>query len=145
MSIEESVTVEYAGAYLPLPVRLVIPNVRPQSWNDYWSQKVTSARRAELAAEAKLHVRSIIDPQIVQMWPCPVKLIWTVYFDKQPLDASNICLKPFEDGLIGWIIKDDSPEWVTEVTVRSRVDKEEPRIELQIKSDPEITQFIQTI
>jgi hypothetical protein len=52
------------------------------------------------------------------------------YFDKRPLDSSNIAVKLYEDALKGWLIEDDSLDYVRKVGGESRVDKENPRVEI---------------
>lgn len=54
------------------------------------------------------------------------------YFDKRPLDADNICSKIYLDSLKGWLIEDDSPKFVDRVSTASRIDKENPRVEITL-------------
>lgn len=102
------------------------------SWNKFYSGMHWSKRKAE-ADRVHLLVRSAIDPN----WPmfeAPVEIRITAYFDSRPTDASNICGKIFEDGLVGWLIKDDSPEYVKSFTTASRIDPDNPRVEIEIKT-----------
>jgi len=66
----------------------------------------------------------------------PKELIITFYFYNRPLDCSNCfyMAKMIEDGMVrsGWL-KDDSPEYVKSITCISKVDKENPRIEIELK------------
>jgi len=114
-------------------VTLILDNVRLESMNPYWTGKVKWRDRADFANFARLLVRDQIDPQTVEMFTKPVKITFTVFHEYQPLDPSNIVVKPFEDGLIGWLIEDDSWLHVDEVSKRSRLDKESPRLEIHIK------------
>jgi len=52
------------------------------------------------------------------------------YFDKRPLDSSNVAGKLYEDALKGWLIEDDSIKHVAGLTTRSRIDKVNPRVEI---------------
>ena len=51
-----------------------------------------------------------------KMFQHPVAI--TVYaYSRRPLDASNVCIKPMEDALIGVVLHDDSPEWVKSLKI----------------------------
>jgi hypothetical protein len=39
----------------------------------------------------------------------------------------------YEDGLIGWLIKDDKPEFVRSMTTVSLIDRKNPRVEIEIR------------
>lgn len=106
--------------------------MRPHSWNKYWAGEHYS-KRAEGAHYIKMMTRSFLDPDKIEMFENPVHITWTAYLEKHPIDASNICIKPFEDALIGWLIENDSPKYVPGMTVYSRIDKENPRIEVLIE------------
>jgi hypothetical protein len=90
-----------------------------------------TARKAE-ADRVHLLVRSVIDPDTVKIFDGPVDIEMVVYFKNRPMDASNILVKTYEDGLIGWVIQDDSPKYVRSVKTVSLVDKENPRIEITL-------------
>ena len=67
----------------------------------------------------------------------PVNIVIWFYFKNRPLDCSNCfyMAKLCEDGLIkAGILKDDSPEYVDCLACVSRVDKQNPRIEISIES-----------
>ena len=63
----------------------------------------------------------------------PVAITITAYFKGRQLDPDNIASKFYIDGLKGWLITDDTPKYVDSVTTRSRVDKLNPRIEIELK------------
>ena len=66
----------------------------------------------------------------------PAKLVATFYFKNRPLDCSNCAgmVKMIEDALVEThTIPDDSPEFIQSVTLISKVDKENPRIEIELK------------
>lgn len=61
-----------------------------------------------------------------------VDLEVVVYFKHRPYDSSNIPLKMIEDGLKPYLIKDDSIAYVRRVMAESRIDKERPRVEINL-------------
>ena len=64
-----------------------------------------------------------------------VRITVTAYYKTRPHDASNIPLKLYEDGLVAaGILTDDSPVFVDETVTRSRVDKQRPRVEIEIET-----------
>ena len=86
---------------------------------------------------AKIHAavqRRLIEMGIRKGETCNKRVAITIvnYFDKRPLDASNICGKIFEDSLKGWLIEDDSPKYVDSLTTISRIDKANPRVEITL-------------
>lgn len=63
-------------------------------------------------------------------------LIITFYFENRPLDCSNcfFMAKCCEDGLVKMgVLIDDSPKYVRSVTCISKIDKNAPRIEIELK------------
>ena len=65
-----------------------------------------------------------------------IDLVVTFYFKNRPLDCSNCAgmCKMIEDGLVeAGIIKNDSPDYVESVTLISKVDKNNPRITIELK------------
>lgn len=111
-------------------MKITLDGERPFSWNKYWAG-LHWAKRSEEKERVKLLVRSVIDPDC-QPFTQPVNLTFTVYFKNRPQDASNICVKPYEDALIGWLLTDDNPEHVASVTTIPRKDKNNPRMEIEI-------------
>jgi len=66
----------------------------------------------------------------------PRELIFTFYFYNRPLDNLNCAgiAKMCEDGLVtGGILQDDNPKYVKSVTLISKVDKNNPRITIELK------------
>lgn len=109
--------------------RLILPDERPQSWNTFYSGTHWSNRRDE--AE-RVHQLVGLCAGAASVAEQPVDITVTAYFAGRPLDPCNITAKLYIDGLIGKWIKDDSPEFVRSVTTRSRVDKENPRVEIEM-------------
>ncbi len=110
---------------------LVLLGERPTSWNDYWAGKHWTKRKAETDRVHQV-VRSVLTGEETP-YDVPVNIRIIAYFDHHPLDASNICEKPFEDALKGWLIVDDSPKYVASMTKVPRIDKDNPRVEIEIR------------
>lgn len=109
---------------------IILEDERPKTWNRYWAG-VHWATRKEEADHAHAIVRAAIDPN-VKPFDCQVNITVTTYFKGQMQDSPNTCTKPYIDALIGWFIVDDSPEFLDEVTTRSRKDNDNPRVEILI-------------
>jgi hypothetical protein len=120
----------YAQALPPSRVLIVLDGERPFSWNKYWSGMHWSKRSAE-KDRVQMLVRAELDPN-VQMFAQPVEIRVRAFFKGNVQDCSNICIKPYEDAIIGWLIKDDSPDYVTAVRVESRKDNKRPRVEIEV-------------
>lgn len=113
-------------------ITLTLEDEQPISWNKmyagrHWSKRQVEARRVHLA------VRVALDPD----WPIfdkPVAITVRAYFKNRrvQLDCSNVAAKLYEDGLIGWLIKDDSPQYVRSMTTVSLLDRKNPRVEIEI-------------
>lgn len=112
-------------------IRLILAGERPASWNIFYSGQHWSKRRAE-AERVHWLVRAAI-PAGIQMITVPVKITLLAYFDKRPLDASNIAVKFYEDGLLGHLIQDDTPRFVRSVETVSLIDRRNPRVELVLE------------
>lgn len=106
---------------------------QPMSWNKMYAGLHWSDRKAE-ADRVHLAVRVAIDPD-EPMFDKPVAITVRAYFKNKSvqLDASNVPAKLYEDGLIDWLIKDDSPQYVRSMTTVSLLDRQNPRIEIEIK------------
>ena len=115
------------------PITLTLIDEKPISWNKmyaglHWSKRWAEADRVHLA------VRAALDPDC-QIFENPVEITIRAYFKnkREQLDASNIAAKIYEDGLIGWLIKNDAPEYVRSMTTVSLLDRDNPRVEIEIK------------
>ncbi len=114
---------------------IILPGERSPSQNEYYSSPHWSAR-----SKIAKRIHTTVQERLRQMGIRPgetcnkrVAIEVTNYFDKRPLDASNICLKIYEDALKGWLLEDDSPAYVDRVTAISRIDRSNPRVEITIK------------
>lgn len=114
-------------------MKIILEGERPMSVNKIYAGMHWSKRNAE-AHRVHLLVREQLDPGIAPL-DYPVTIQVTAYFKNRPLDASNICAKMYEDALIGLVIHDDGPKFVTSMTTRSRVDKKRPRVEIEVRAD----------
>jgi Holliday junction resolvase RusA-like endonuclease len=112
--------------------KIVLINERPQSWNVLkrlhwrkWQNEVERCKWLILEAVG-------FDSQPVNG---RVRITVTAYYKNRPHDASNIPLKLYEDGLVAaGVLTDDSPVFVDETVTRSRVDKQRPRVEIEIET-----------
>ena len=112
--------------------KIVLINERPQSWNVLkrlhwrkWQNEVERCKWLILEAIGK------------DNYPTTgrVRITVTAYYKNRPQDASNIPLKLYEDGLVAaGVLTDDSPVFVDETVTRSRVDKQRPRVEIEIET-----------
>ena len=115
-------------------VKLVLQDEQPMSWNKIYAGKHWTHRQQEADRVHQL-VRSAIDPD-KPMFDCIVDIEMYVYFKNRRVqqDASNIAAKFYEDGLIGWIIEDDSPQYVRSVKTVSLLDRANPRVEIIVRA-----------
>lgn len=121
--------------------KMVLEGERPKSWNEYYSGKHWSVRNRE-AKRVHTLVRSMIDPDD-RPFDAPVAVTFTVYYDKNPQDSTNILDKLYEDGMLAkggfsdgyrsWLW-DDDPEHVVSTTTIPRVDKDNPRVEIILRT-----------
>lgn len=101
------------------PITITILGERAMSWNAFWSQGTHWSKRARYQKETQLLVRCNL-PEECEMYTVPVDLTVIATFKKNPIDCSNLAIKPFEDALKGWLLRDDDPRYVRSVTTISR-------------------------
>lgn len=77
-------------------------------------------------------MRAAIDPDKAFIFDVPVHITWTAYIKGRAMDSSNLCIKPYEDALIGWYIEDDSIEYVPKTSLVVVRDTGNPRLEVEI-------------
>lgn len=113
---------------------ITLKDEKPKSWNLIYSGRHWSHRAEEAKRIHELVKRSsnVMATSSLDGHP-PVDITITAFFKGRQLDADNIASKFYIDGLKGWLIKDDSPEYVRSVTTRSMVDKDNPRVEIEIR------------
>jgi len=123
-------------------MKITLEGEKPMSWNtlysgQHWSHRAAEAQRVHTMV--KYARRSVAGSEQVYAlrdnptFPSSVDITITAYFKNRPLDADNIASKFYIDGLKGWLIKDDSPEYVRSVTTVSKIDNENPRVEIEIE------------
>lgn len=111
-------------------MKIIIPQHRGPSWNDFYSGGHWSKRKAAKDEAQKL-VRAYMDPN-ADMFDTPVDIFVTVYFKSRPQDSDNICDKLWIDGLKGWVIPEDDKRYVRWAATRAMVDKQNPRVEIEV-------------
>lgn len=111
-------------------MKIVIPDERGPSWNDFYAGGHWSKRKGAKDRARQL-VRAHLDPTVAP-FDCIVDIFITVYFKNKPQDSDNICDKILIDGLRPWVIKDDDRRYVRWACTCSMVDKENPRIEIEV-------------
>lgn len=112
--------------------KIVLMNERPQSWNvlkrlhwTKWQEEVERVKWLMLGA-----LGGVVTPLDGQ-----VKITVTAFYKNRPHDASNVPIKLYEDGLVAaGLLVDDNPKFVGEAVTRSRVDKQRPRVEIEVES-----------
>ncbi len=119
-------------------MKFTIPIVEKISNNKlrtvHWGTR-NSITKKYITAVGLLYIAQDISADVLPI-PYTVKLIATFYFKNRPLDCANCAgmCKMIEDGLVKYhVLKDDSPEFVSSVTLISKVDKNNPRIIIELK------------
>ena len=107
-----------------MSVRLWLPGERPVSWNTLkrlhyrrWQERVDAAKQLMRVALADTLGPN---PGDWPMFEGPVHISMTAWFDHHPIDATNLPLKLYEDGLIGLIIPDDGYKYVPDASLHTR-------------------------
>jgi Holliday junction resolvase RusA-like endonuclease len=111
-------------------MKIILPEERPMSWNKLYAGKHWIVRQQE-ALRIHMLVRQMTR-HVTEKFAGKVRITLTAYFKSSPLDADNIADKFYIDGLRHSVIVDDNYKWIDSVTTRSRVDKENPRVEIEI-------------
>jgi len=116
-------------------MKIILEGERPWSWNlmyggKHWSKRKEEADRVHELIWATLNSDACEKPKKVMDRVADIFV--TAYFKNRPQDSDNICSKLYIDGLIGSVIQDDTREFVRRVTTQSEIDKENPRVEIEI-------------
>lgn len=112
-------------------MKIIVPDERPMSWNQLYSGKHWAVRSEEAIRVHSMVVAHL--PLGYTMFKERVDVFITVYFRNRPFDPDNIASKFYVDGLKGKVISDDTPKEIGFVAVKSEVDKESPRLELELR------------
>lgn len=117
---------------------LILFDERPLSINKYyagmhWAKRKQEADRVhEIVRVACTQWKADNNQRLPKFQKARITM--TVYFRSKPFDPSNIPAKLYEDGLVRvGVLPDDSPQYVQEIILRSRVDRENPRVEIAVE------------
>lgn len=105
-------------------MKIVLEDCKALSWNKIYQNRHWAVR-AKLASDSHNLTYKALE-----------KIKWTTYTFKvniklvahlkRTIDASNVCVKIYEDGLVrAGLLKDDSNQYVDEVTTKVIKDKKE--------------------
>ena len=130
--VERGKPVKRKPGNFPIYNKIVLMGERPESYNVvirmHWRKYNNEVKR----------VKDLI---LAAIGPCdpigqPVNLTFTPFYDKRPLDTSNLPEKLYEDGLVAaGLLVDDNRRYVWDIIKRRpRIDKERPRLEIEIVS-----------
>lgn len=95
-----------------------LPNVRSPSQNEYYSTPHWTKRNGRAREIKELVWGRLLELGIRQGETCNKRIALTVvaYCTPPVLDSSNVAGKFFEDALKGWLLEDDSIEYVESMT-----------------------------
>ena len=110
-------------------MKIILDGERPWSWNKMYAGVHWSKRKAEAD---RIHALVYYSINCKEGYLERVDIRVTAYFKNRPLDPDNITSKFYIDGLVGNVIEDDTREFVRRVTTQSEIDKENPRVEIEI-------------
>ena len=113
-------------------MKIVLEGERPVSWNKFYAGMHWGQRKLEADRVHEL-VGWTLKELAYGMFETRVDIQVVVYFKNRPQDSDNICSKMYIDSLKGFVIEDDTREFVRKVTVQSEVDKEFPRVEIIVE------------
>ena len=114
-------------------MKIVLQDERPISWNEMYSGIHWTKRKEEADRVHQLVFYALKEAPLWRFYnEDRVDIHITAYFKCRPQDPDNICSKMYIDGLIGNAIVDDTREFVRKVTVQSEIDKDNPRVEIEI-------------
>jgi Holliday junction resolvase RusA-like endonuclease len=113
---------------------IVLEGERPITWNKlyagrHWKDRQQYADAAHLLVLAKLRERTAA----IIPFECRVHITVRAYYNKHPQDPDNITAKLYIDGLVkAGLLHDDTMREVASVTTEGHIDKENPRVEIEI-------------
>ncbi len=117
-------------------MKFVLEGERPISWNKFYSGMHWAVRKDEADKVhwlMEVEILNMAYDGYVEVAQERVDIHITAYFDKRPLDPDNICAKLYVDGLVPNIIENDTRQYVRKVTVQSEIDRDNPRVEIELK------------
>jgi|SRR3954447_1534240 hypothetical protein len=117
-------------------MKIVLPNERPISWNQWYAGEHWMVRKKKADEIHELMKYTLMQAEYrpqVKIFPGKVDVRVTGYFKDRPLDPDNIVSKLYIDGLKGLLIEDDTHRHIRSVTTSSQMDKQNPRVEIDIE------------
>ena len=114
-------------------IKFAIPGTLP-GWNQ--ANKGHWAKRAKLKREIEEYIGWIIKPVRYQPLQCPIRIDIKFYEPNRKRDIDNVKAgtKFILDALVKMrVIPDDGQKYVSDVTSDVLVDREKPRVEVEIK------------
>ena len=111
--------------------KLVLDGERPVSWNTYYAGSHWSVRDKE-ARRVHAITRAALDPEL-PMFEGVVSVLITAYVKSKPMDCDNLAGKLYIDALKGWVVEEDTPDYIDSVTTRVEIDPHCPRVEIIVK------------
>lgn len=112
-------------------LKLILAGERPPSYNQFlhfhWHKANTENQRVKQLVWLESLAQKLHKVEVY-----PVFITYHVYFDKRPLDATNVVVKFYEDGLKECgILENDDPKHVRGYAIY--VYRGDPRIEIEIE------------
>lgn len=98
-------------------MRIVLEDCKALSWNKIYQNRHWAVR-AKLASDAHALTYKALQSFKWTQYTFKVNIKMIAHL-RRTIDASNLCLKVYEDGLVrAGLLKDDSHEYVDEVTTK---------------------------
>lgn len=119
-------------------MKIVLPNERPISWNTYYAGAhwiIRKKKATEIHTLVKYALMEMGYHGRSKLIAGKVNIKVIAYFKNRPYDSDNIPAKLYVDGLKDILIQDDTYRYVGDVTTRSEIDKQNPRVEIVIEEE----------
>lgn len=118
-------------------MKIILKGERPLSWNKIYQSRHWIFRKQFADSIHQRVVAALIDMGIhpfdkTKMFEGRVDIVVIAYFQNRSLDPDNICSKIYIDPLKFSLLHDDTPKYVRRVSTQSEIDKENPRLEIEI-------------
>lgn len=117
---------------------LTIYGYKPPSWNTFYAG-ATGWKRQEISKEAHWLVDAAVRQYEDAIGPVtlafPVRVVYTIFYaNERRRDIDNAAVKVLGDGLVkAGVLPDDSTRYVPEVTLRARLDRDNPRVVIEVE------------
>lgn len=113
---------------------IILHDHRPRSLNDFYGRS-HRYKRAGWTKEIHLLMMATLRDQHedIVTFDGLVDIEVTAYFDKYPHDPDNFPIKPYLDSLVKErVLINDTLKYISSVTLKARIDKANPRVEIQL-------------